>query len=170
MASFLNPMALFFVGVPLTPFHTCVFHGSGFCIGEGKSGDLKSKRSHGVWYVEWFTHLVLKRRAEVVVKHFLMENWHDASWHWRHNPHPVPRTAASHPKLILHVLHEGLCGWMMVYYGHFACLRIGSIDGWIWIMSQPNKCFIIIHECIKMDTLNAYNGQVLLTNKQLHIL
>lgn len=42
LASFLNPMARFFVGVPLTPFHTCVFQGSGCCI-------RKEKRVQRTW-------------------------------------------------------------------------------------------------------------------------
>lgn len=55
-------------------------------------------------------HLVLKGRGEAVVEHFLVENRCDTSRHGRNNPHPVSRTATSHPVLILHVLHEGLCG------------------------------------------------------------
>lgn len=67
-------------------------------------------------------HLVLIGRCEAVIEHFLVENRRDASGHWRHNPHPVSRAAASHPVLVLHVLHEGLSGWVMVHYGHFARL------------------------------------------------
>ena len=68
----------------------------------------------------FFSHLVLKGRGEAVVEHLLVENGRDASGHGRHDPHPVSGTAAAHPILVLHVLHEGLGGRVMVYYGHLA--------------------------------------------------
>lgn len=79
-------------------------------------------------------HLVLIGRGQAVIKHFLVENRRDASWHGRHNPDPVSRAATSHPVLVLHVLHEGLSGWVMVHYGHFARLttkqRIHMLSSW----------------------------------------
>lgn len=84
---------------------------------------MKGAAIHSSMHLMCADHLVLIGRCEAVVEHFLVENRRDASWHGRHNPDPVSRAAASHPVLVLHVLHEWLSGWVMVHYGHFAWLK-----------------------------------------------
>lgn len=98
------------------------------------------------------THLVLKGRGEAIVEHFLVENRCDTSWHGRHNPHPVSRTATSHPVLILHVLHEGLCGWVMVYYGHFAGLKTRGHKQWTHLCIFSDESVItVVTKCSFLD-------------------
>lgn len=97
---------------------------------------LKGAASHISMHLMWADHLVLVGRCQAVIEHFLVENRRDASWHGRHNPHPVSRAAASHPVLVLHVLHEGLSGWVVVHDGHFARLTtkhgIHMLSSWHW--------------------------------------
>lgn len=97
---------------------------------EAKHFSRTSSRCKRSDTVERSSHLVLIGGGEAVVEHFLVENRRDASWHGRHNPHPVAGAAASHPVLVLHVLHEGLGGRVMVHYGHFACLEKEKLHNW----------------------------------------
>lgn len=83
---------------------------------------MKGAVIHNIMHLMCVHHLVLIRGCEAVIEHFLVENRCDASWHGRHNPHPVSGAATSYPVLVLHVLHEGLGSRVMVHYGHFARL------------------------------------------------
>ena len=67
-------------------------------------------------------HLVLEGGGEAVVKHLLMEDGRDAPGHGGNDPHPVPRAASAHPELVLHVLHEGLGGRVVVHDRHLGRL------------------------------------------------
>lgn len=71
-----------------------------------------------------FSHLVLEGGGEAVVEHLLVEDGRDAPGHGRDDPDPVPRAAAAHTVLVLHVLHEGLGGRVVVHDGHLGRLLV----------------------------------------------
>lgn len=91
-------------------------------------------------------HLVLKGGREAVVEHFLVENRCDTSRHGRHDPHPVCRTAASHPVLVLHVFHEGFCGRMVIYYGHFGRLKTGNSKANVKVLICVGWILIVLNQ------------------------
>ena len=66
-----------------------------------------------------------------------MEDGSEGAAHGRDDPHPVGRTAATQPLLVLQVLHEGVGGCVVIRDRHACRLHAANRDrahrGWRWV-------------------------------------
>ena len=83
----------------------------------------------GMEWEQGWAHLVTEGGAELVVDHLLVEDRGEAARDGGHDPDPVSRAPSPRPQLILHVLHKGLSGCVVVHDGHFGLLCRQRGDG-----------------------------------------